>query len=123
MTQAAAIGAFAALAAIGTLLRWRATDKTIFWSSPATGLAAVNLVGAFLTGLFYEAVGEFAGDLSSAFITVLVVGGIGTLTTVSGLATQVVRMAQANRWLATGYLAALIVGGIAAAWLGIQLTA
>ncbi len=116
--QFAAIGAFAVLAATGTLLRWCATGKTIFWSSPATGLSVVNLTGAFFAGLLYN----IDWDINDVFVTALVAGGIGALTTVSGLARQVARMAQANRWLSAGYLAALIAGGIVVAWLGMQLT-
>ena len=108
MTQIGAIGAFAALATLGTLIRWQASS----WA-PAVGTAAVNLAGAFAAGLLY--------NYSGPFVTAVLVGAVGALTTVSGLAAQVARLAQTSRNGAVLYLAALVPSGTLAAWLGLRL--
>lgn len=73
----------------------------------------VNLIGSFVAGLLVTRNGPF--------VTALATGGIGALTTISGLAAQVVVLARSNRWLASGYLVALTFGGIGAAWFGLVL--
>ncbi len=126
MTQIGAIGVFAGLAAIATVLRWRATAQrqsaaplnTAVLNIGAVNTALINIIGAFIAGLL--------AAYSGPFVTAVVAGGLGALTTVSGLATQVAMIWQAkpptSRWLAAGYLAGMVIVGIFAAWLGLQLT-
>lgn len=103
-----AIG-FVVAAALGGVIRWR-TASALGWID---GTLAVNLVGSFVLGLL---VGQ--GDATT---TVVGVAGLGTLTTWSTFIAEVVMEAAADRKRAVFYFTASLVGGVAAAWLGLQL--
>lgn len=105
---ALAIGAFGGLAALGALLRWRATA----WH-PTLALLALNAAGSFALGLLAASTGPF--------ITALGVGGLGSLTTVSGLAQPTVRLWQHRRTVAVGYLALNLTTCITATTLALTL--
>ena len=100
---------FAVAAAVGAVVRWR-TMETL---GRIDGTLVVNLVGSFVLGLL---VGQ--GDATT---TVVGVAGLGTVTTWSAFVAELVTEASADRRRAGGYLAASVVGGVAAAWLGLQL--
>ena len=77
------------------------------------GTLAVNLAGSFALG----AVSGLAPPLS----TVIATAGIGALTTFSTLADEVVAGWREDRTATATYLAISVVGGVAAAWTGLQL--
>ena len=104
--------AFVVLAAAGATARWRsatAFDRPGGW--PA-GTLAVHIAGALALGLL---VGSDAGD---GTLTAVGSGGIGALTTWSGL---VAHLADGDRpaGIRAAYAAATLLGGVAAAWVGL----
>lgn len=100
---------FAALAALGTLARWRFGLRL----PPPTGTLAVNLAGSFAVGLL---AGAGAGS-----ITVVGMGGLGAFTTFSTLMVELVGLWRTDPLRAVMYGAVTFVGGIALAWLGLRL--
>lgn len=73
----------------------------------------VNIVGSFVLGIV-TAVG---GDTK----TVIGVGLCGALTTFSGVSLQLHRRIMARSWISTlVYLAVTVLGGICAAWVGLE---
>lgn len=108
----AAVG-FGVCAVAATLLRVFAAkrlDRAVF---PA-GTFAVNIIGSFALGLL--------GGASSAMVTVLGVGALGSLTTFSSLTNEIVRRCRTGDWAtAAVYLALSVVCGVAAAWLGLRI--
>ena len=102
---------FVATAAAGTLLRWYASMTV-----PVRAIAtfAVNVGGAFALGL-----------LSTATADSQLVGGIaglGALTTFSTLVAETIELDEISRSLAVRYVGATFVVGVAAAWVGLQLS-
>jgi CrcB protein len=100
---------FVVAAALGGVVRWRSASAL----GRIDGTLAVNLVGSFVLGLL---VGQ-----SDATTTVVGVAGLGTLTTWSTFIAEVVTEAAVDRRRAAGYFTASLVGGVGAAWLGLQL--
>lgn len=99
--------AFVAAAATGTLIRWVAEDR---WTSTAT--LVVNVLGSFALGLLAHA--------TPAAVTVVGTGGLGAMTTFSGLARVVHQMGGRGRRAASvAYAVGTVVAGIAAAGLGL----
>lgn len=78
------------------------------------GTLAANLTGAFALGLVSGWTGPAA--------TVAATAGLGALTTFSTLASELVNGWSTNRRVAVIYLAVTMVGGVALAWLGLELT-
>lgn len=103
------IVAFGLVAAAATLLRWLAAASL----GRAAGTATVNLVGSFLLGIAIGADGTAA--------TVIHVAALGSLTTFSTMVLEVVDVFDEAPSRASAYAAMSIVGGVAAAWLGLQL--
>ena len=101
---------FVCTAVAGTVIRWH-----VSMSVPvrAIGTLGVNLAGAFGLGL-----------LSTASADSQLIGGIaglGALTTFSTFVAELVELVEIDvRW-ARAYGAATMVGGVAAAWLGLRL--
>ena len=80
------------------------------------GTVVVNVAGSLLAGL--------AVGWDGARHTVLVIGGLGALTSVSAaMADHRALTERRGRGTATAYAAATIAGCCAAAWLGIELAA
>jgi len=108
-----AVIAFSLLAVAGTLLRVAAgnsLDKDLF----PFGTLLVNVLGSFAIGLLAVS--------TSTLVTVLGVGGLGSLTTYSSLTREIIRRWSARMWWSSGlYLGVSVVGGVGAAWLGIQI--
>lgn len=98
---------FLLFAGLAAALRWQVTIR-----SPALGTLVLNVVGAFALGLL-------AAQESEA-MTVLGAGGLGALTTVSGLASNTAIIGARNRIPAAFYLITNIVLGVGAAWLGLR---
>jgi len=117
------IPAFLAVAGAGAALRWLATDR---WPGGHRGTLLVNVLGAFLLGLLA------GSDASAATLTVVGTGGLGALTTFSRLAQDAVDLAEPSDDTSPGmrspgvpvlYLGATLSLGLAAAWLGLEITA
>ena len=117
------IPAFLAVAGAGAALRWLAADR---WPGGHRGTLLVNVLGAFLLGLLA------GSDASAATLTVVGTGGLGALTTFSRLAQDAVDLAEPSDDTSLGmrspgvpvlYLGTTLVLGLAAAWLGLEITA
>lgn len=102
-----AIG-FGVAAAVGTLLRWRASTAL----GPG-GTLIVNIAGAFALGLLATA--------SGATATIIGTAGLGALTTVSGILPESARLSRASPLLALGYVSLTITCATAAAFVGLRL--
>ena len=109
MTVLVTAAGFAVAAAVGTVLRWRASTAL----GPG-GTLLVNIAGAFALGLLANTSGPAATMLGTA--------GLGALTTVSGLFPESARLARASPLLALGYVSLTITGATAAAYVGLALT-
>lgn len=104
-----AIG-FLAAAGVATVLRVAASARLNRESFP-WGTLAVNVLGSFALGLLAG-----AGETT----TVILAGGaLGSLTTFSTLAVEIVELWRRNRCRALTYAGASLVGGVAAAFLGV----
>lgn len=108
MTALAVAVGFGVAAAVGTLLRWRASTAL----GPG-GTLLINVSGAFALGLIANASGGAA--------TVLGTAGLGALTTVSGIFPESARLMRASPLLALGYVSLTITGATAAATVGLAL--
>ena len=117
------IPAFLALAGAGAGLRWLAADR---WPGGHRGTLLVNVLGAFLLGLLVGC------GASATTMTVVGTGGLGALTTFSRLAQDAVDLAEPSDDTSPGmrspgvpvlYLGTTLVLGLAAAWLGLEITA
>lgn len=100
---------FVAAAGAATILRVAASARLNRDGFPY-GTLAVNVFGSFVLGLLAGA-GE-------ATTVILASGALGSLTTFSTLAVETVELWRRSRWRSTGYAAASLVGGVAAAYLG-----
>ena len=97
-------------AAIGGLARWQLTELS--WRPLGTFVA--NMAGAFTLGLI-------AGSAADAR-TVLGLGGLGALTTISTLVDDAVTMTEHGRGRqARAYVVSTVVLGIAVAWVGLKI--
>lgn len=105
--------AFVAAAALGAIIRALAQAGAGDRFRLPAGTLAVNVVGSFLLGLL-------AGWEAPA-VTVVGLAGIGSLTTFSTFADEVVGLWELDRPAAVAYVAVSVLGGVAAAWLGLQL--
>ena len=105
---------FAAAAAGGALLRAAAGQR---WNRPEGmpyGILMVNIAGSFLLGVL--------SDVAGPTWTVLGVGGLGTFTTFSSFARDIVALTERDQLLlALAYLMVSCVGGVGAAALGVAL--
>ena len=117
------IPAFLAVAGAGAARRWRAADR---WPGGHRGTLLGNVRGAVLLGLLA------GSDASAATLTVVGTGGRGALTTFSRLAQDAVDLAESSDDTSAGmrspgvpvlYLGTTLVLGLAAAWLGLEITA
>ena len=101
-------------AAIGMALRL-GVDSLVF--SPISTLV-INLLGSFLLGVLVARVWPVA---SPAVRAGLGPGLLGTFTTFSAVAVALVGLTVNGEWmLALAYLAATVIGGLIAAWLGLM---
>mgnify|MGYP003713193005 FL=1 len=123
-----AILAFFVLAGIGAVVRWMAGHR---WPGRHWGTLLVNVVGAFLLGLL-------AGSgASAATMTIVGTGGLGALTTFSRFAQDAGGLAEDSasptrnaagrsnptpRTAATLYVGGTLLLGLAAAWLGLEIS-
>lgn len=101
-----AIG-FVAIAAAATLLRVMASARLNRASFPY-GTLAVNLAGSFALGLLAG-----AGETT---MVLLAGGALGSVTTFSTLAVEIVELWGRSIRRAVGYAVASLAGGVVAAW-------
>ena len=101
--------AFGAAALIGTLARWQLGARL---KSPQGTLVA-NVVGSFAFGLLHAA--------GPDEVVIVGIGGLGTFTTFSALAGELMEMWPRSRSRTLGYGSLTLVAGVAAAWLAISL--
>ena len=100
-------------AAVGMALRL-ALDYLVH---PPISTLVINLVGSFALGVL---VARLWPTASPALRAGLGPGLLGTFTTFSAVAVTVVGLSANGEWmLALAYLAATIIGGLIAAWLGL----
>jgi CrcB protein len=105
--------AFLLVAAAASMVRSVATSSSSF-DGRLVGTFSVNVIGAFLLGLLHET------DVST--ILILGVGGLGALTTFSTFVHQIDDLDQDDRRRDAGvYVLGTLIGGIGAAWVGIEL--
>lgn len=105
-----AIG-FAAMAGVGTLVRAIASDAEHGFNRHMSVTFAINIIGSFLLGLL--------SGSSANTITMVGVGGLGSLTTFSTFIFQVECIGREGTIpRAIGYAAASVIVGVSAAWLG-----
>lgn len=108
-----AVVLFPTVAVVATLARVFTTGKLDSSHFP-WGTFLVNVAGSFALGLL-------AGS-GSLLATTLGVGGLGSLTTFSGLAHDVARRCRSRAYLSSViYLGATVIFGVLAAWFGIQI--
>jgi fluoride exporter len=101
----------------GVMARYGIGKATLHTDALLWSTVAINVAGSFLLGLLV-AESWFSRDVREA----LGVGFLGGFTTFSTFSVQVVLDVEAGEpWRAAGYLAASVVGGIAAAACGFAL--
>jgi fluoride exporter len=104
---------FVAAAGLGATLRHVARVWAAHVEPIPVGTLAVNLTGSFLLGLI--------AGWDGAWSTVIGTAGLGALTTFSTFSEEIVELrAVGGRWIAA-YAVTSVVGGVALAWLGLQL--
>jgi len=109
--------------ALGSLLRFLVSSWMLaHWPRHLyMGTFAVNLIGCFAIG-FLSAFFLLRADLPLALRTGLTVGVLGGLTTFSSFSLEVVNLLESGQYgTAAGYLLGSVLGGLAAAWLGMTL--
>jgi fluoride exporter len=98
----------------GVLARYGIGKATMHTDALIWSTVGINIVGSFLLGLLVAG-GWFSRDLREA----LGVGFLGGFTTFSTFSAQIVLDVDAGApWRAAAYLAASVIGGIAAATCG-----
>ena len=115
--------AVAAGGALGSLLRFLVSSWVVDnWPRHFyLGTFAVNLLGCFAIG-FLSAVFLLRADIPLPLRTGLTVGVLGGLTTFSSFSLEVVTLLESGQHgTAVGYLLGSVLGGLAAAWLGMTL--
>ena len=107
---------FALAAAVGAVARTEAGSR---WNVPdgvPYGILGVNVAGSLLLGLLW--------NVSPPTLTVLGIGGLGTFTTFSSFARDVVALTERRQIAqAAAYLIISLAAGVGAAALGISLVA
>mgnify|MGYP003543455967 CR=1 FL=1 len=109
--------------ALGSLLRFLVSSWVVTnWPRHFyLGTFAVNLLGCFAIG-FLSAFFLLRADLPLALRTGLTVGVLGGLTTFSSFSLEVVSLLESGQHgTAAVYLLGSVLGGLAAAWLGMTL--
>lgn len=120
-----------ALVAVGGFVGTAARYATTLWLGTArsglpTATLAVNLLGCFLLGLLLEALGRRGPEnpRMQGVRLALGTGVLGGFTTFSSLAEELALLVHHDRAaVAAGYAALSVLGGVAAAVLGVALAA
>lgn len=104
---------------LGTLARYYATG----WAGSTRGLGVfvVNIVGAFVIGLFLT-LSEDRFLWPPQLRLLVATGFLGAFTTFSTYVLAVVQLVDAGAWVTgVGYAASSVAAGLAAAWFGLRL--
>ena len=104
---------FVVAAALGGLCRWQLAIRLGRHSGWPVGTLTANLAGCFLAGL--------ASRLDGPARTVVLVAALGSLTTFSTLAVEVMTMARTERTRALAYLVVSLVAGLVAVSAGLAI--
>jgi fluoride exporter len=100
-------------AAVGMILRL-ALDYLVH---PPISTLVINLVGSFALGVLVARLWPTASPVLRAGLGP---GLLGTFTTFSAVAVSLVGLTVNGEWMLTlAYLAATVIGGLVAAWLGL----
>lgn len=114
-------GALGSLCRFG-LTRWLTSHNP--HQAFSLGVLAANLAGCFLIGLIFTRLTTLEPGLREALTAFLVTGLLGGLTTYSTFALELFRMGHEGAWKWVGvYLAAHLLGGLAAVWAGVGVAA
>ena len=98
-----------ALAAIGSVIRWKASKKFGTYK----GTFTVNTVGSFCLGLIT--------DLNDPMLTIIGVGGLGSLTTFSAFCANLDSLSKRNYRASFIYSLLTIVSGVLAATVALNI--
>ena len=104
-----AVIGFAAVAGTGTLIRWDVAGRL----APPHGTLLVNLAGTLALGA--------AAELDGIAATLVGTAGLGALTTFSTVMLELVDLWATDQRRAVLYGALTAVGGLLAAWAGLEL--
>ena len=100
--------AFFALAAVGSVIRW----KTALFFGTHKGTFLVNVIGSFCLGLVI--------DLGETGITLIGIGGLGSLTTFSTFCANIDSLSESNYRPSLLYALLTVIAGVLAATIGLN---
>ena len=101
--------AFFALAAVGSVIRW----KTALFFGTHKGTFLVNVIGSFCLGLVI--------DLGETGITLIGIGGLGSLTTFSTFCANIDSLSESNYRPGLLYALLPVIAGVLAATIGLRI--
>jgi len=101
--------AFFALAAVGSVIRW----KTALFFGTHKGTFLVNVIGSFCLGLVI--------DLGETGITLIGIGGLGSLTTFSTFCANIDSLSESNYRPGLLYALLTVIAGVLAATIGLRI--
>lgn len=101
--------AFFGLAAVGSVIRWK---TTIFFGAHK-GTFIVNVIGSFCLGLMV--------DLSNTGLTLIGIGGLGSLTTFSAFCANIESLSESNYRPGLVYALLTVITGVLAATIGLNI--
>ena len=101
--------AFFGLAAVGSVIRWK---TTIFFGAHK-GTFIVNVIGSFCLGLMV--------DLSDTGLTLIGIGGLGSLTTFSAFCANIDSLSEGNYRPGLVYALLTVITGVLAATIGLNI--
>lgn len=101
--------AFFGLAAVGSVIRWK---TTIFFGAHK-GTFIVNVIGSFCLGLMV--------DLSNTGLTLIGIGGLGSLTTFSAFCANIDSLSESNYRPGLVYALFTVITGVLAATIGLNI--
>ncbi len=100
---------FFGLAAVGSVIRWK---TTIFFGAHK-GTFIVNVIGSFCLGLMV--------DLSNTGLTLIGIGGLGSLTTFSAFCANIESLSESNYRPGLVYALLTVITGVLAATIGLNI--
>ena len=101
--------AFFALAAVGSVIRW----KTALFFGTHKGTFLVNVIGSFCLGLVI--------DLGETGITLIGIGGLGSLTTFSTFCANIDSLSESNYRPGLLYALLTVIAGVLVATIGLRI--
>ncbi len=101
--------AFFALATVGSVIRWK---TTVFFGAHK-GTFIVNVIGSFCLGLMV--------DLSNTGLTLIGIGGLGSLTTFSAFCANIDSLSESNYRPGLVYALFTVITGVLAATIGLNI--